>query len=54
MQLRSMFHKTANKNELKVLKIESHKLSSFLVIGKTVIGVWGSVGQGSKFFLFLS
>ena len=51
MQLHQMFHKTVNKNKLKVSKFQSHRISSFSAIKRTVTGVEGG---GVKFVLFLS
>ena len=50
MQLRLVFHKTGNKNNIKEWKLKSHWLSSFSSIRKTETGV--EVGVG-KFVLFL-
>ena len=44
--LRSISHKTVNRNKLKVWKFQCHRLSSFSAITKTVTGV--------KLFLFSS
>ena len=44
MQLRLIFHKTLNKNKLGVRKFQSHKLSKFSAIKKTVTGVKGGKG----------
>ena len=52
-QLRSVFQKTAYKNKLKPLKIESHELSRFLVIEKTVTGVWGWVREYVLFIFII-
>ena len=42
MQLPSIFHKTVNRNKLKVWKFHNHRISSFSAIKKTVIEVmWG-------------
>ena len=51
MQLRLNFHKTANKNKLKVCKCQSNRLSGFSAIKKTVTRVKGWRG---KFYLLLS
>ena len=50
MQLRPIFYKTGNRNKLKFLIFQSHRLSGFPAIKKTVTKVereWG------KFFLFI-
>ena len=52
MQLRSSFHKKGNRKKLKVLKFQSHRVSSFSAIKKTAIGVEERGGGNS--FLFLS
>ena len=58
LQLHSIFQKTGNRNKLKVLivigivTIQSHRLSSFSTIKKTVTGV--EEGGGGQFLLFLS
>ena len=41
-QLHWMFYKTVNENKLKVWKSQSHRLSSFSLIKKTVSGVAAS------------
>ena len=51
MQLHTLFHKTVNRNKLTLWKFQSHRLSSFTAINKTVT-VNGR--GGCKFFLFIS
>ena len=51
MQLSLIFYKTVDKNELKIWTFQSHRLSSFSAIKKTVTGVEEG---GGKFVLFLS
>ena len=46
MQLRLIFHKTVNKNKL-IVKFQSHRLSSFSAIKKTVTKVKGGDGVSS-------
>ena len=50
-----IFHKTVNRNKLKVRKFQSHQLGSFSAIKKTVTGVEGGGtsggGGGCKFSL---
>ena len=50
MQLHPIFRKTINRNKLKVRKYQSHSLTSFSAIKKTVTGV----GEGVSSFLSLS
>ena len=49
-----IFHKTVNRNKLKVRKFQSHKLGSFSAIKKTVTGVEGGSrgGGGGVSFLY--
>ena len=39
LQLHSIFYKTINRNKMKVRRLQSHRLSSFSAIKKTVTGV---------------
>ena len=39
LHLDLIFHKKVNKNKLKILKFQSHRLSSFSAIEKTITGV---------------
>ena len=54
MQLHLIFHKTVNRNKLKVWKSQNRRLSNFPVINKTVTGVEGEVGVISSFFLIIT
>ena len=54
MQLHSIFHKVVIRNKLKVLKFQSHRLSSFSAIKKTVTRVEvGDGGGGSVLFILI-
>ena len=53
VELRLIFHKTINKNNLKVWKFQSHKLNNFSANKKTVTSVKGG-GMGLFLSLFLS
>ena len=54
VELRLIFHKTINKNNLKVWKFQSHKLNNFSANKKTVTSVKGGGGMGLFLSLFLS
>ena len=51
IQLHSIFHKTGNRNNMKVLKFQSHRFSSLPAIKKTVNGVEEGEG-GSSFYSY--